>query len=1010
MTENQATDDGFSPEYQRGRTSVEHRNIDAAGEDHPFGDEPRSFEADLRHLIRKVADDLYDSWQAAPREYLANAETATLKVEQYLENPESLPYDTVIVDNNYEPKIEVTWNRKEETLIIKDNGIGMAAAEVDEIFRQIGHSAARDDGTKSGQFGMGALSFVKLVGLDNAMIMTSHSRLNDDNAAYYVTLAGVEPIQGSLDDDEYGTRFQMTPNDDYNIRPVIEQYAEWMRVPVIYREYDEEGQEVFNEDWGDKSLHEDYSDDVPKLGIRKGQAFEAYCSPDAEGRTLLLSMDISRNDVSREERHGAPFQFDVRILDESGKVIESDNGNEGLMPCPRSDYESMLLDARHPYITEELLNNGDIVGQEVTAGPNEGSIVVDGAVLESNKPLPPGDYITRDEVQEDDEPGEAEVLIGPNQGRTIVPEDEWEEMDEGRASLYVPEDELEQFNVGDGTGDLTLPEPTSDRDRLQSHETFWKYVGQRFKGKFEDTVREISEAVDNADEPIEKVVELDPQDFWLALHGTRKVSSGRRNTPGNLKRAFSDNYNADIDKQTAMLLEECRVSRKPASRSSDTEPDEAPDYLCKAAIAANLDIAELSEISVQMSHGLASRNSTHVERKNNRDTVYLPKVHCNAGDGDVYMAKSTGGAFKMKARMVWDMNDDNIVVVVDEYDKWEDLLGWKKLKELPHGRKEIREQLGDVLSDDLLEEVAPKEPDTSDDSDSDSSITTSKKSRSVEDRRLNMAKSPSHSSRVKMSVGDIYEKLDDEGKITPDYRYSNDINRLILFPSSTDLKLSEHYWIGGSIGDEKYAAVANCTNKVYDHLKDFDEVMHIDDYLEQSKDYKVETTEGEMTVPEGGSRLIVHVVSPDIYDKVSHGIVFETMPDVLPDYHNETRYRDVEFPDDPIYMPVTSEEMFWLRPILRELGTDDGAPTVVAGGSGVRDLKHYHTLSNDLKLYMRTRLPEWDYESTEIDALDSAARSISINDGGYELIETLATVHDAGIQPFSERGDDDGAE
>jgi len=512
----------FTPQYQRGITSVEHRNVDAAGEDHPFGDEPRSFEADLRVLIRKVADDLYESWQATVREYLANSETACLKVEEYLEDSEASPYQSMIVDDSYQPKIEVEWNKKEDRLTIKDNGIGMAASEVDEIFRQIGHSAARDDGTKSGQFGMGALSFVKLVGLDNAMLMTSHSRLNDDNAAYYVTLAGVEPIIGSLGDNEYGTTFQMTPKDDVNIRDAIATYAEWMRVPVRYDEIDEDGSVVFQEDYGNKRLFDEYGDDRICIGVKMEDCFEAFASPSASGKTLLLSMNIDRNDgVYRSSKHDSPFVFDTRILDESGKIIVSSNGNEGLVPVSRGDYEEMLKEARDGYISSETLNRGDVVGQRVISGPHEGTIVVDDQVLDDGKPLPStNEYIAKSQVLDEDIPSEnAEVVFGPNQGRTVLTEREWNEMDDGRASMYIPEDEIEPFNHETGQGDLTLPQPTSDRDRLQSHEDFWKYVSNLIASKFDDKVRDVYRKINDADDPLEMLMELDAKTVAVTASG-----------------------------------------------------------------------------------------------------------------------------------------------------------------------------------------------------------------------------------------------------------------------------------------------------------------------------------------------------------------------------------------------------------------------------------------------------------------------------------------------------------
>jgi hypothetical protein len=510
-------DNDFEPHFQTGATSVEHKNLDEAGTDHPLGSEPMSFEADLRHLIRKVADDLYESWEATIREYLANAETACLRVQHFKENPEESPLDDVIVGESYEPKIEVIWDKQEERLTIKDNGIGMAGAEVDEIFRKIGHSASRDYGKYSGQFGMGALSFVKFVGLDNSMTMLTHSRLNDDNFAADVSLAGLEGLRGSLDDDEYGTKFHMSPDGEYSVRQAVEQYAEWMRVPVLYVEYDESGVETFNEDWGNKSFTDEYAKDKVCLNVSESGAFEAYCAPDAKGRTLLLSMDIDRNDGSGSRRHGAPFDFDVRLLDESGVVFKGPHA--GMMPCPRSDYEEMLIQARAGAITRDLLREDDVVGQLVSDGPNEGKMVVTPDALESPR-LPAGyEFITGAELDDADEPGEAEVILGPHSGRTIVSEEEWDSLDEGRAERYVPEEELVPFDADTGEGDLKLPEPTSDRDRLQSHDVFWKWLGEQFEDEFKTKVDNVFDLIDGTDDPLQTILELEPENLVVTPSG-----------------------------------------------------------------------------------------------------------------------------------------------------------------------------------------------------------------------------------------------------------------------------------------------------------------------------------------------------------------------------------------------------------------------------------------------------------------------------------------------------------
>jgi hypothetical protein len=500
--------DEIEPYYQTGEAGVEHRSIDAAGSDHPFGDEPKEWEADLRPLIRQVADDLYESWKATVREYLANAETACLKVKRHLNDPENSPYDEMIVPDSYEPRITVEWNKAEQKLIIKDNGIGMAAVEVDQVFRHIGRSAARDLGTMSGAFGMGALSFPKFIGPDNTMVMLSHSRLNDDNAAYLVTLAGVEPVRGSLGDSEYGTKFSLDQkNEDMYVREAVERYAEWMRVPVLYEEYDENGEQVFNEDWGDKRLYDEYSKSTYCNDFIVDDCFEAYMSESADGKTLLLSMEIERNGPTEGK---APYPFDVRILDESGKVIKSSNGNEGLIPVARHEYEQMLLDARSDYITESLLSNQDVFAVEVTS--DRADYAISQAMIDSDEPLPVAEYVAIEELENDlnrSELGDRYVILGPHQGRELVSGEVWSELREGRAARFVPEDELEPFDVETESGDLCLPKPTADRSSLQSNPEFWKYIGKYFVDEYDNEIDEYRKELQQASDDIEALMNMD---------------------------------------------------------------------------------------------------------------------------------------------------------------------------------------------------------------------------------------------------------------------------------------------------------------------------------------------------------------------------------------------------------------------------------------------------------------------------------------------------------------------
>lgn len=477
----------IEPYFQSGVAGVEHRDIDKAGSDHPFGKKPKEWEADLRPLIRDVADSLYDSWEATIREYLANAETACLKVSRYANDPTDSPFNDMTVEDGYEPRITVVWDKSKQKLTIQDNGIGMAGIEVDKVFRYIGRTAARDLGTMSGEFGIGALSFLKFIGTDNStMVMLSNSRLNDDNAAYLVSLAGIEPVMGSLGEEEFGTKFKLDQKKkDMEVRGAVEKFAEWMRVPVLYRELNENGEEIFNEDWGDRRLFDEYDPSSYATQYKKNGFFEAYMSPDATGRTLLLSMDIDRNFNGSND---ATWPFDVRLLDESGRVVESSNGNEGLIPVSRPEYDQMLLDERSDHITEQLLTNRDVVAHRVSEV--DADYVISEEVLESDQPLPVAEYTTVESVdQKNLSRGTTEVILGPHSGRMVVSDDAWDSLPEGRAAQFVVEGELEPYDLDSGEGDLRLPEPTTDRSSLQENDTFWRYIGRYFTDEFNSEIQ-----------------------------------------------------------------------------------------------------------------------------------------------------------------------------------------------------------------------------------------------------------------------------------------------------------------------------------------------------------------------------------------------------------------------------------------------------------------------------------------------------------------------------------------
>ena len=99
---------------------------------------------------------IYKSWKSTIREYIANAESACIS--------------TLKLDPNYGPEIRIEYNPEQCLLIIEDNGIGLSKKMFMEVFRYFGRSRNAFDPSVSGMFGLGAKSFVMLVGIRAAWL------------------------------------------------------------------------------------------------------------------------------------------------------------------------------------------------------------------------------------------------------------------------------------------------------------------------------------------------------------------------------------------------------------------------------------------------------------------------------------------------------------------------------------------------------------------------------------------------------------------------------------------------------------------------------------------------------------------------------------------------------------------------------------------------------------------------------------------------------------------------
>jgi hypothetical protein len=495
-----------------------------------------------------------------------------------------------------------------------------------------------------------------------------------------------------------------------------------------------------------------------------------------------------------------------------------------------------------------------------------------------------------------------------------------------------------------------------------------------------------------------------------ALTGVDKLPDGSKaGEGGTIASAIRRRYGTHLSPDTADILfrvESAYDSAKlvNAVREAGLTTDAEFDELLPDIEEENLTFERvLRRVNSTLTEALCDRDSdaSQVTSKDHRSDVYVPDL-VNS-EGDVYMAKTLTSP--RKVRIAWDLHDGNEVVLVDSYEKWESLFDWKKLKSLPHGKKKVRNELGDQLSDDVLEHIVQYEDATSttvtESSSSDDGPSRGRRTRTKPSEEvLNLARGSAHSKRHKVQSETLANKFENDRSV------GFKIQQVVLFPTTCDKNMTDHWWVAGkrwSGGGQ--CAIANCNKGTFEYLNQHEQVWHIDDYLEQADEHRFQSSVGTINMRSASTeRLVVHIVRESNRKRLMQDPVLENMPSAIVKYCNEGLRNppDLPHPDDMIYAPISMEDVFWLRPELRkQTNSDDEDAHIICGEAYPRDLVDKVSLSSDYKMYARARLPDWDLDSTELKTIDDASHYFRLDSGGFEMIETLGRLHDLGEQPFS---------
>lgn len=204
-----------------------------------------SFKAEVKQLLNILAHSLYQERDIFLRELISNASDALTRMQfEMLTNREVLDPDAELAIHIETPE---TTGDEPKKLVIKDSGIGMTRAELEQNLGTIAQSGARefiskigagqiDPGDMIGQFGVG---FYSVFMVAEEVRVVSRSYQPNAEAAAWISDGGeqyrIEPAEKS----DRGTEIHITLKKDadefaqaWKLRQVIKKHSDFVRFPI----------------------------------------------------------------------------------------------------------------------------------------------------------------------------------------------------------------------------------------------------------------------------------------------------------------------------------------------------------------------------------------------------------------------------------------------------------------------------------------------------------------------------------------------------------------------------------------------------------------------------------------------------------------------------------------------------------------------------------------------------------------------------------------------------------
>ncbi len=208
--------------------------------------ETKEFQAESQELLNLMINSIYSNKEIFLRELISNASDALDKYR----------YQALKAENNLPAKdyaIELIPNKKERTLIIKDNGIGMSKKEIENNLGTIARSGSKEflkkykDFKKDesmniiGQFGVGFYSLFMVANKVEVLTRSAHEDkaylfCSDGKKSYTIEDANKDEsgteIKVYLKKDEKDGEEYSSYLDEWKIKDLVKKYSDYIRYPI----------------------------------------------------------------------------------------------------------------------------------------------------------------------------------------------------------------------------------------------------------------------------------------------------------------------------------------------------------------------------------------------------------------------------------------------------------------------------------------------------------------------------------------------------------------------------------------------------------------------------------------------------------------------------------------------------------------------------------------------------------------------------------------------------------